>query len=77
MGRAQRKQWPSSKMGLVLGVQELLGFKVSQEMAVSIQRRRSAKAGLSTGGRAFEDCLATSETGRHPYKHTGPSIQSS
>lgn len=74
--RAQRKQWPSPKTGLVLGVQELLGFKVSQRMAVSIQRLRSEKAELSTGGRAFKDCWATPATGRHPYKHTGPSIQS-
>jgi hypothetical protein len=56
VGRVQRNQWPSPKICLVLGVQELLGFKVSQRMAVSIQRLRSAKAGLSIGGRAFKDC---------------------
>lgn len=56
--RAQRKQWPSPRMCSVLSVQELLGFKVSQRKAVSIQRLRSVKAGLSTGGRAFEDCSA-------------------
>lgn len=46
VGRAQKKQWSSPKICLVLGVPELPGFKVSQRMAVSIQRLRSAKAGV-------------------------------